>query len=449
MESKATLIHQAKIINENKIFTGSVLIKDNIIEKIFKEDVPEKILSESIVINAENKWLIPGVIDTHVHFREPGLTQKADIQTESKAAVAGGVTSFIDMPNTIPQTITLDLVEEKCNIASQKSVANYSFYLGATNTNIDEIKKADPTKIAGLKLFMGSSTGNMLVEEKEKLEKIFAESPLLIATHNEDGKIIAANAEKYKEQFNGEVPIKYHPIIRSEEACYKSTSLAVDLAKKHKTRLHVLHVSTAKELALFNQQLPVNEKLITAETCFQYLWFDADSYETLGTRIKCNPAIKSKENKEQLIKAVNNNLIDTVATDHAPHLLSEKEGDALTATSGIPSVQHSLVGMLELVKKGLISKEKLVEKMCHNPATIFKINKRGFIRKGYYADLVIIDPNKSWKVEKNNIYSKCGWSPFEGITFSSAVTHTFVNGKLIYENGKFDESKKGERLIFG
>lgn len=445
---KPILIHRAKIINEGKSFTGSVLIKNNHIEKIFKEDVPEKILSESTVIDAEGKWLIPGVIDEHVHFREPGLTQKGDITTESKAAAAGGVTSFMDMPNTIPQTTTLELVEEKCELAKQYSLINYSFYLGATNSNIDEIKKADPTKICGLKVFMGSSTGNMLVSEKEKLEEIFSVSPLLIATHNEDSAIIEANTAVYKEKFNGAaIPIKYHPAIRSEEACYKSTSTAVELAKKHNARLHVLHVSTAKELALF-EKLPIENKKITTETCIQYLWFDADDYDTLGARIKCNPAIKSKENKTALLNTLNSDIIDCIATDHAPHLLVDKEGDALTAVSGIPLIQHSLSAMLELVKKGFLTREKMVEKMCHNPAALFNIHKRGFIRKGYFADLVLINPDKSWTVAPENIYSTCGWSPFEGQTFTTAITHTFVNGNLVYENGNFVEEIKGERLFF-
>ena len=442
------LIHRAKIINEGKSFTGSVLIKNNLIEKIFKEDVPEKILSESTVIDAEGKWLIPGVIDEHVHFREPGLTQKGDMASESKTAAAGGVTSFMDMPNTVPQTTTLELIEEKCKLASQHSLINYSFYLGATNSNIDEIKKADPTKICGLKVFMGSSTGNMLVNEKEKLEEIFSASPLLIATHNEDSVIIEAKTEEYKEEFNGkDIPIKFHAAIRPEEACYKSTSMAVELAKKHNARLHVLHVSTAKELALF-EKLPLADKKITAETCIQYLWFDADDYDTLGARIKCNPSIKSKENKTALLNVLSSDIIDCIATDLAPHLLTDKEGDALTAVSGIPLIQHSLPAMLELVKKGFLTREKMVEKMCHNPAVLFNIHKRGFIRKGYFADLALINPDKSWTVAPENCYSKCGWSPFEGHTFTTTVTHTFVNGNLVYENGNFVEEIKSERLIF-
>lgn len=448
METKQILIHQAKIVNENKSYTGSVLIKGNYIEKIFKEEVPEKILSNSLVIDASNRVLIPGVIDTHVHFREPGLTEKGDIQSESKAAIAGGVTSYMDMPNTIPQTTTIELLEQKCAIAAQKSLANYSFYLGATNSNIEEIKKANPREICGLKLFMGASTGNMLVEAKEKLEEIFSSSPLLIATHNEDGATITKNTNKYKEQFNNDIPIEYHSLIRSEEACYKSTSFAVELAKKHNARLHVLHLSTAKELALFNNKTSLSEKRITAETGIHYLWFDAEQYSTLGAKIKCNPAIKSKENKTALLKALNDNIIDSIATDHAPHLLKEKEGNALTATSGIPLIQFSLIAMIELAKKGFTTKEKVVEKMCHNPATIFKISKRGFIRKGYYADLVLINTNKSQSIQSENIISKCGWSPFEGETFNSQITHTFVNGNLVYENGTFHENKKGERLMF-
>lgn len=470
---KNILIHNAKIINEGKSFTGSVLIKDNFIEKIFREDVPEKVFSESQIIDGQGKWLLPGVIDTHVHFREPGLTQKADIYTESRAAAAGGVTSFMDMPNTIPQTTTLALVEEKCRIAAEKSLINYSFYLGATNNNLEEIKNADPKKICGLKLFMGSSTGDMLVDKREKLEEIFNAStmvtersrstlsnqqttfsersrttPLMIATHCENSAIIAANAEKFKKEFpENDIPIKFHAEIRSEEACYQSTSLAVELAKKHNTRLHVLHLSTAKELALFSD-LPLKDKKITAETCIQYLWFDANDYETQGTKIKCNPAIKSKENKETLLKSLNSNIIDTISTDHAPHLLTDKAGDALSAVSGMPLIQHSLVAMLELVKRGHLTREKLVEKMCHNPALLYNVSKRGFIRKGYFADLVLIDPNKNWTVSKENILSKCAWSPFENQQFSTQVTHTFVNGGLVFENGVFDDNLRGERLAF-
>ncbi|MDR0873537.1 MAG: dihydroorotase [Prevotellaceae bacterium] len=445
---KQTLIHQAKIINEGKSFTGSVLIKDNLIEKIFKEEVPEKIILESQVIDAQGKWLIPGVIDEHVHFREPGLTDKADIYTESRAAAAGGVTSFMDMPNTVPQTTTLELVEEKCRIAAEKSLINYSFYLGATNTNIDEIKNANPKKICGLKLFMGASTGNMLVDERAKLEEIFKTSPLLIAAHCEVSSIISANAEKIKQQFDEQpIPIKYHAEIRSEDACYQSTSLAVELAKKHNARLHVLHVSTAKELALFNN-VSLRDKKITAETCPQYLLFDSEDYETLGAKIKCNPAIKAKTNKEALLKSLADNTIDCIATDHAPHLLADKTGDALTAVSGIPLIQYSLAAMLELVKKGYLTREKLVEKMCHNPAILYNVSKRGFIRKGYFADLVLINPNKIWTVGKDNILSKCGWSLFEGRQFNAQVTHTFVNGVLVFDNGKLNEDTRGERLTF-
>ena len=442
------LIHTAKIINEGKSFTGSVLIKDGNIEKIFREEVPEKILKENTTIEAEGLWLIPGAIDEHVHFREPGLTEKADIESESRAAVTGGVTSFMDMPNCKPQTTTLELVEQKCEIAEKKSLANYSFYLGATKDNIAEIKKIDKRNICGVKLFMGSSTGNMLVDETEKLSEIFAESPVIIATHNEDTDIINQNAERLKSELGEDIPVKYHPAIRSEEACYRSTAKAVELAKKHNAKLHVMHISTAKELSLFDNKKPLSEKRITAETCPQYLLFSDEDYERLGAKIKCNPAIKTANDRNALQKALTSNIIDTIGSDHAPHLPKDKEGNALTATSGMPLIQFSLLAMLDLVKKGTLTRETLVEKMCHNPAIIYNISKRGFIRKGYRADLVLIDPNKQTIVNENDIQSKCGWSPFCGMTFNAKITHTIVNGNIVYENGEIHSEHKGERLTF-
>ncbi len=442
------LIFNAKIINEGKSFKGSVLVKNGLIDKVFRDDVPEKLLKENEVIDAEGKWLIPGVIDEHVHFREPGLTEKANIESESHAAVAGGVTSFMDMPNCIPQTTTIELLEQKCEIASKKSLANYSFYLGATNDNLDEIKKIDAKKVCGVKLFMGSSTGNMLVDEETRLNEIFANSPVLIATHNESTAIINQNIEKLKAEMGENIPVEYHPIIRSEEACYQSTAKAVELAKKNNARLHVMHISTAKELSLFEQTKPLAEKRITAETCPQYLQFCNEDYKTLGAKIKCNPAIKTEQDKNALQKAISANIIDTIGSDHAPHLLKNKEGNALTATSGMPIMQFSLLIMLSLVKKGILARETMVEKMCHNPATIYQISKRGFIRKGYFADLVLIDPDKQTTITDDIIQSKCGWSPLSGMTFNGKVTHTFVNGNLVYENGKINDTIKGERITF-
>jgi len=445
---KNFLIHNAKIINEGNSFKGSLLIEGDKISKIFKEEVPASILQQSEMIDGQDKWLIPGVIDTHVHFREPGLTQKGDLRTESKAAVAGGVTSFMDMPNTIPPTTSNELFDQKVALAAQYSLANFSFYLGATNNNLDEIIKADPKKVCGIKLFLGSSTGNMLVNKEEVLEKLFAQSPLLIATHNEDEETIQANIQKYKAEFgDNPIPIAYHELIRSSDACYTATERVIELAKKYNTRVHILHLSTAKELALFDN-LPLSEKRITAETCVGYLWFDDRDYEKLGAKIKCNPSIKKEKSRLALLKAVESGHIDTIATDHAPHLLSEKEGDALHAVSGFPSVQHSLSVALELARKGNFTKEQVIEKMCHNPARIFDIEKRGFIRKGFYADLVLIDPSAPFTVEKKDLLYKCGWSPFEGITLSHKVTHTLVNGKLVYNQGLFDESQTGRSLDF-
>jgi dihydroorotase len=445
---KNILIHKAKIINEGNSFKGSVLIEGEKITKIFKDNVPENILKSAEIIDGEDKWLLPGVIDTHVHFREPGLTAKADFYTESRAAVAGGITSIMDMPNTNPPTTTMEEIDKKIAIAKEKSLVNFSCYLGATNENIDEVINVDKNKVCGIKVFLGASTGNMRVDDPKVLERIFAESPILVATHNEDEAIIASNLKKVKEELGEQpIPISYHEIIRNSDACYKSTSKAIDLATRYGTRLHVLHLTTAKELALFSNK-PTTEKKITAETCVGYLWFDDNDYERLNAKIKCNPAIKKEKSRVNLLKGIEMGHIDTVATDHAPHLLEEKEGDCLQAVSGFPSIQHSLPMMLNLAKKGNFSREQVVEKMCHNPAKIFNIEKRGFIRKGFYADLVLIEPNAAYTVEKKDLEYKCGWSPMEGATLNYKVCKTFVNGNLVYNEGEINDSEKGMLLTF-
>jgi len=442
------LISNANIVNEGQIYRGSVLINDEKIEKIYKSGDPISLRDEVEIIDAEGLWLIPGVIDDQVHFREPGLTHKGDIYTESKAAVAGGVTSYMDMPNTNPQTITLELLEEKYALAATKSLANYSFYLGATNQNIRQIIKINPQKICGVKVFMGSSTGNMLVNDTESLNHIFAESPVLIATHCEDESIIHENICYFKNNYSTNIGVEFHPLIRSEEACYKSSCTAVELAQKYNSRLHILHLSTEKEMSLFHNTIPLKDKKITAEVCVHHLWFSDNDYEKYGNKIKWNPAIKKESDRIALINAVNHNKIDVIATDHAPHTLEEKEGNCYTAYSGGPLVQHSLPAMLQLAKNGHFTVEKVVEKMCHAPAVLFRINKRGYIREGYYADLVIVNSNSPQTVSKSNIYYKCGWSPFEGVTFDYRVERTFVNGKTVYNKGVFDESVRGKRLTF-
>jgi len=441
------LIKNATIVNEKIQFKGSVLIENEQIIKVIRDSDTSSI-SATQVIDGAGKYLFPGVIDDQVHFREPGLTQKADIYTESKAAVAGGITSFMEMPNTLPQATTIELLEDKYALASQKSLANYSFYLGATNNNLDEVKKVNPKEICGLKVFMGSSTGNMLVNDSNSLSGIFAESPVLIATHCEDEETIQRNILLYKETFGGNVPVKYHPKIRNEEACYKSSSLAVELAKKYNSRLHILHISTAKELELFDNTIPLNEKRITAEVCVHHLWFSEDDYDQFGTLIKWNPAIKSIRDREALLGALKNNKIDVIATDHAPHAMEEKNNTYFKAPSGGPLVQHALIAMLELYHMDKISLEEIVNKMCHAPAELFNIKQRGYIKEGYKADLVLVDLDSPWKVQEDNILYKCKWSPFGGQTFKSKITHTIVNGNLVYDNGTFNESAKGQRLIF-
>jgi dihydroorotase len=439
------LIQGGTIINEGKSFKGSILIDGDKIKQIIRQG--DELPKAGTVIDATGKLVMPGVIDDQVHFREPGLTHKGDIQSESRAAVAGGVTSYMEMPNTNPQTTTIEALEQKYELAATKSFANYSFYMGATNDNLPELLKVDPKTVCGVKVFMGSSTGNMLVDNRDTLSRIFAEVPLLIATHCEDEDTIKRNINIYKEQFGEDVPFNKHHLIRSEEACFISSAKAVELASKYGTRLHILHLSSAKELSLLEAK-PLAEKKITGEVCVHHLWFDANDYDQYGSRIKWNPAIKTAKDKELLLKGLIDNKLDVVATDHAPHTLEEKNNSYFKAPSGGPLVQHSLVAMLELSKKGLISRELVVEKMCHAPAQLYNVEKRGYIRKGYFADLVIVDPNHSLTVNASNILYKCGWSPFEGTTFSNSVSQTFVNGQLVYNNGVIDETIRGARILF-
>ncbi len=441
-----TLIKNAKIVNEGTITEGDVLIEDEYISEI-AEQISVK-SSDWKIIDAEGNYLIPGMIDDQVHFREPGLTHKADIESESKAAVAGGITSFIEQPNTVPNAVTQELLEDKYKIASEKSYANYSFMMGATNDNLDEVLKTNPKNVAGIKMFLGSSTGNMLVDNPEVIEKIFSNTKMLIAVHCEDETTIKNNLAHYKEEFGEDISVAYHPKIRSAEACYLSSSQAIELAKKTGARLHIFHISTAKETELFTNKIPLEEKQITAEVCVHHLWFTDEDYAKKGNFIKWNPAVKSATDKEALWKALLDGRIDNIATDHAPHTLEEKSKKYLDAPSGGPLVQHALVALFETHLQGKISIEKIVEKACHNPAKIFKIEKRGFITPGYYADLVIVNSHQPWTVKKDNVLYKCGWSPFEGVNFKSKITHTFVNGKLIYQNGKVKNEKAGQRLLF-
>lgn len=442
------LIRNAHIINEGRQFTGSVLIQDDRIARIFTHGHPH-VEGPCRITEADGLWLLPGAIDDQVHFREPGLTHKADIHSESRAAVAGGITSFMEMPNTLPQTISLQALEDKYRRAAASSLANYAFYLGATNDNLAELKKADPRQVCGIKVFMGSSTGNMLVDNEKTLSAIFAEIPLLIAVHCEDESLIRSNADYYRKRLGDNIPVAYHPLIRSAEACYKSSSHAVALAQKYGSRLHVLHLSTARELGLFESNRPGMEKRITAEACIHHLWFSDADYPAYASRIKWNPAVKTAQDRDALIQAVKSGKIDVIATDHAPHLLSEKEGSCLTAASGGPLVQHALVAMLQLVRQGIFSLETVVEKMCHAPARLFRIEQRGFIREGYFADLCLVNPNKKWTVTSDNILSKCAWSPFEGISFDTEVQSTWVNGRKVFEGGFFDEGSRGKALRFG
>jgi dihydroorotase len=441
------LIRNATIVNEGHSFKGDLLIKGEIISAIGapgQVQAPEG--AESV--DASGLLLIPGVIDDQVHFREPGLTHKGDIFSESCAAAAGGITSFMDMPNTVPQTVTLEALNEKYLLGSEKSLINYSFLIGATNDNLNEVLKADPGEVCGIKVFMGSSTGNMLVDNKDSLKELFRRATMPISAHCEDEPTIRKNTDIYRNKYGEDVPFSMHPMIRSREACYLSSSYAVSLAKEYNTRLHIFHLSTADEMKLFSNELPLHEKRITGEVCIHHLWFDDSFYENLGSRIKWNPAIKTRFDRDALLNGVNNNLIDIIATDHAPHTLEEKSNSYFKAPSGGPMVQHSLVSMLELWHRRIFSLEKIVEKMCHNPAILFNIKERGFIREGYKADLCLIDPDDAWTVSKDNILYKCGWSPFEGTTFRSKVITTIVNGTIVYNNSVINEDYRGQRLLF-
>jgi len=441
------IIKQAQIVNEGQQFIGDVYVSNGHIEKILEgNNLPVE--NRWKVINASGLFLLPGIIDEHVHFREPGLEYKADIFSESRAAVAGGVTSFMEMPNTKPPTLTQALLEEKFALASRKSLANYSFYMGTSNDNIEEVLKTDPAQVCGVKVFMGASTGNMLVDDVNTLEVIFSQVPMLIAAHCEDEGIIQKNNVQYFNTLGLKATASAHPRIRTAEACYLSSSKAVALARKYNTRLHVLHLSSARELELFSNNIPLKDKKITAEACIHHLWFSDKDYPVKGNLIKWNPAIKTETDRQALFDALMDDRLDVIATDHAPHTLQEKQRPYFKAPSGGPMIQHSLTVMLELVHQNKISMEKVVEKMCHNPAVLFRIVKRGFIRKGYAADLVLVDMNKPWKVNKSNILYKCGWSPIEETMWQSQVQMTFVNGQLVYNRGKIDETVRGQRLVF-
>ncbi len=446
MHTNSILIKNAQIINEGNNFAGDVLIEGQYIKEIATSISVEN--SNVTIIDAKGNYLLPGVIDDQVHFREPGLTHKATIESESKAAISGGITSFIEMPNTNPQATTIDKLEDKFQIASKTSSANYSFMFGGTNDNLEEILKVDCRKVAGLKLFLGSSTGNMLVDNPEVLEKIFESTDLLISVHCEDEDTIKHNTAHYLKTYGENIPIKYHPKIRSAEACYISSSKAVALAKKTGARLHVFHLTTAKEMELFSNNKPLKEKKITAEVCVHHLWFSDTDYEAKGTFIKWNPAVKSAKDRAALWEALLSDKIDVIATDHAPHTIEEKLNSYMKAPSGGPLVQHALVAMMEACHNGRISVEKMVEKMCHNPAILFQIEKRGYIKQGYFADLVLVNPNNPWTVKKDNILYKCGWSPFEGTTFNSRISHTIVNGVIVYENERFTNANAAMRLTF-
>lgn len=438
------LIKSATIVNEGKQFNADVFIKDGFIERI---DSQIDLMADK-TINAEGLYLFPGAIDDQVHFREPGLTHKAEIYTESRAAVAGGITSFMEMPNTVPNTLTQQLLQDKYDIAAKRSLANYSFFMGASNYNIDEVLRTDAKNVCGIKVFMGSSTGNMLVDNPTTLENLFSRSPMLIATHCEDEATIKSNLAHYKQVFGDNIPVRLHPKIRSEEACYLSSSMAVALAKKHNARLHILHISTEKETHLFDNTTPLKDKRITAEACVHHLWFSSEDYETKGNLIKWNPAVKTAKDRDGILKAVLDGRIDVIATDHAPHTIEEKAQSYLQAPSGGPLVQHAMPAMLELYHHGKITLEQIAEKMAHNVAICFQIAKRGFIREGYYADMALVDLNKPWQVNKNNILYKCGWSPFEGSTFRSSIEHTIVSGKLAWSNGEFATDESGLRMTF-
>ncbi|MEM6317778.1 MAG: dihydroorotase [Bacteroidota bacterium] len=442
--SKTIIIKDTQIVNEGIIQAGDIYIKNGRIEKI--GGIIDK--SAAIQIDGSGKHCVPGIIDDQVHFREPGLTHKSDLYTEPRSAVAGGVTSFMEMPNTKPAALTQELLEDKYQIAAKKSLANYSFFMGASNNNLEEVLKTDEENVCGVKVFMGSSTGNMLVDNPVTLEGLFKKVPMLIATHCEDEATIRKNAAIFKEKYGENVPIDQHPVIRNVEGCYLSSSMAMDLAKKHNTRLHILHISTAKELDLFRNDIPLAEKRITSEVCVHHLYFNSDDYATLGTQIKCNPAIKDESNQSALFPALLDNRLDIIATDHAPHTWEEKQNSYFKAPSGVPLIQHTLNVMLGFYQEGKISLERIVEKMCHAPSICFNIKERGFLREGYWADIALVDLNKKWTVTKENVHYKCNWSPFENHTFQGQVTETIVSGHLAYQNGQFFEDKKGERLRF-
>ena len=446
---KKILIQNPKIINEGRSFVGSVLIEGDKIAVLFEGEVPEIVKAEANeVIDASGKYLLPGVIDDQVHFRDPGLTHKGDIESESRAAVAGGVTTFMDMPNTKPQTTTIEALEHKFERGAAVSRANYSFFFGGTNDNMDEIQRLERSRVPGLKLFLGSSTGNMLVDDKNTLERIFSEAGMLIAVHSEKEEIIQRNRQHYIDLYGEDLDISFHSKIRSAEACYQCSAQAAELASRLDTRLHILHLSTEKELSLLSNSLPLRDKKITGEVCVHHLWFHDGDYAKFGNRIKWNPAIKTLQDRTALREAVNNNTIDIVATDHAPHLPAEKEGSCLKAASGGPLIQHSLITMLELAMEGRFSYEKVVEKMAHMPAELFDIDRRGFIRPGYYADIVLVDPRQTWTVAKENILYKCGWSPFEGYTFHHGVWKTFMNGELAYSDGQVNDAIRGQEVHY-
>lgn len=439
------LFKQARIVNEGKVFEGDLLVKNGRIERIDSSITPTPDVE---VVELNGKYILPGCIDDQVHFREPGLTHKGEIFTESRAAVAGGITSFMEMPNTVPNALTQELLQDKYDIASKRSIANYSFFMGASNDNVEEVLKTNERDVCGVKIFMGSSTGNMLVDNEVVLNNLFSKVPMLIATHCEDEATIRRNIESAREKYGDDVPMWMHPIIRSEEACYLSSSQAVGLAKKYGTRLHILHISTAKELELFDNTKPLEKKHITAEACIHHLWFTEEDYEAKGAYIKWNPAVKKKSDRDAIFQAVLDNKIDVIATDHAPHTIEEKEQSYFKAPSGGPLVQHALLAMLEKVEQGLISIERVVEKMAHAPAILFRIEDRGFIREGYHADLVIVDTETETTVTKNNLLYKCGWSPFDGYTFSNSIHSTYVNGRKVYEKGEIFEVGSGDRLLF-
>ncbi len=441
-----TLIKNIDIVNEGKIQRADVIIENEFISFVGNFQGSES--DFNTIIDGTGKHLLPGVIDDQVHFREPGLTHKGDLYTEPKAAVAGGVTSFMEMPNTVPSAVTLELLEEKYTRAAEVSLANFSFYMGTTNTNINELLRVNPKTHCGVKIFMGSSTGDMLVDDPEALRNVFEKVKVIITTHCEDDPLIKQNAAAMREKYGEDVPMELHPIIRSEQACYNSSAFAVSLAKEFNTRLHILHISTAKELELFRNDIPMKEKRITSEACIHHLWFSDEDYKTKGSYIKWNPAVKTAADRDAIFEAILDDRIDVIATDHAPHTMEEKNQKYFKAPSGGPLIQHSLVAMLEFYHRGKISLEKIVEKMCHNVADMFDIDRRGFVREGYYADLVIVDLNSPWTVTKENLLYKCGWSPFEGETFKARVEGTFVSGHLVYDKGNFDESKRGMRMLF-